>query len=635
MVLAASPLLFREVASTGSDVGARSGDCSADGDGECPLGYYQTEEKLVAETSCSCRTGSSTEEIPGILRCNFANCTSVLAPGYWLGYEDTSNSTTSRILTGICPTYYCHPGKIRLSYQNSTELDELSCGAQNRKGILCGMCKEGYGLSVISLNSSCVPCEGNFRWSVVGVWFAASFIPFNLLLILFIVLRVNITSGFLCSFVFFCQVLPATQSYIQSDLLPTPLVILTKIILFISNTFNLYVLESVIRPLPETCLSSSMTALQRLIGEYFFVLLYPLFLLGLFVLVQSLYRRGKLCRPIHVLLTKLGRCIEMCNARRNGDGSLLLGLCSFFVLQYTRLTQLTLLVLAPAFLFRSKTDVLRAVLWFDGNIDYFSMQHIPYAFPILICATVYLLVPPLLLLTYPALPQLLVRCNLDRKPPFSHIMKALTKGSCIACFDVFQGPYKPRFRFFAGLFFIFRILFLTPHAFGSNDSDMFTFGIFITLIFALVTTVCQPYECKGDDGNNNTNKDVCWQNRIDVLIFGNLALISLFKYYFYVQSFTSTTFQVAVAALSVILMYLPLVGFTLYFFCSLWRRCSQRVKRLVVRDHAQENSPSTASNDAVDSTETTVTTEPLLAQERNWEKGTDLQLHNSVLYIDA
>ena len=635
VLLAGSPIFFQEVVgSVGSDVGTQNGNCSTNSDGECPLGYYQAEGLHSAGASCSCRAGNSSEEVPGIVNCNFAKCTSFLAPGYWLGYEDTTNITTSRILTGICPPYYCHPGKVPLSYQNSTELDELSCGTQNRRGVLCGQCKEGYGLSVISLTWFCIPCERNFSWPVVGAWFVATFIPFNLLLILFIVSRVNISSGLLCSFVVFCQVLPATEPYVQSDLLPKPLAILTKIILFISNTFNLHVFESVIPPFPNTCLSSSMTALDHLIGRYFIALVYPLLLFGLFVFVQSLYRRGIFCRPIHVLLTKLGRCVERCHAHRDQRGSILTGLCSFFVLQYTQLAHLTLLVLAPSFLFHSKTSVKRPVLWFDGNINYFSLQHLPYAFPIMICSTVYLLVPPLLLLAYPALPQLLVRCNLSSKRPFSCIVKALTRGSCVVYFDVFQGPYKPHFRFFAGLFFIFRILFLIPHAFGSNDTDMFTFGIFITLIFALITTVCQPYEYRGGD-KSNTKTGVCWQNRIDVLIFGNLALISLFKYYFYMQNFTSPSLQLAVATLSVILMYLPLVGFTLYFILSLWRRYSQRVKRLVGGGRTQESNPPAACHDAVNSTETSVTTEPLLPSERVWEKGTGLQLDNSVLYIDA
>ena len=630
VLIVGSPLFFSEVASR-----KKRGYCLTDSDGECPLGYYQAEGQLSAGASCSCRKESSAEDIPGISSCKFANCTSYLDPGYWLGYEDDSNGSTSRILTGICPTYYCHPGKIRLSYQNSSELEKLSCGGQNRRGILCGRCKEGYGLSVISLNSSCISCEGNFRWQVVGVWFVATFIPFNLLLILFIVLRVNISSGLLCSFVLFCQVLPATQPYTQSDLLPKPLAVLTKIILFLSNTFNLYVFESVIPPLPETCISSSMSALHHLIGGYFFVLLYPLCLFGVFVCVQRLYRRGKLCRPMHILLTKLGRCVERFHAHRSEGGSMLTGLCSFFVLQYTRLAQLTLLVFAPAFLFRSKTRVLRAVLWFDGNIDYFSLQHFPYAFPILICSTVYLLFPPVLLLTYPALPQFLVRCNLSTRRPFSYVIKALTRGSCLACFDMFQGSYKPRFRFFAGLFFIFRIIFLIPHAFGSNDSDMFTFDIFISLIFALVITVCQPYECKGGDDSDGTKSGVCWQNRIDVLMFGNLALITLLKYYYYVQSFTSTTLEMAVATLAVILMYLPLVGFTMYFIFFLWRRYSQQVKKLVVKDHAHKNSPTNVSDSAVASTEISISTEPLLTPERVWNKGAGLQLNNSALYIDS
>lgn len=155
-------LSFKEIGASGSAWGAGIGNCSADEDDECPLGFYESEEQPSnsSGTFCSCRAGTrrdSTKEIPGIIGCSFANCASTLAPGYWLGYEDSSNSSTMRILTGTCPTYYCHPGRVRLFYQNSTELDELSCGEQNRRGILCGGCKEGYGLSVISPNMSCTP----------------------------------------------------------------------------------------------------------------------------------------------------------------------------------------------------------------------------------------------------------------------------------------------------------------------------------------------------------------------------------------------------------------------------------------------------------------------------------------------
>ena len=58
---------------------------------------------------------------------------------------------------------------------NASQLDEVMCGPYNRRGLLCGECKDGYGLAVYSFDLKCVNCSSllvkicNFSVSVSSV----------------------------------------------------------------------------------------------------------------------------------------------------------------------------------------------------------------------------------------------------------------------------------------------------------------------------------------------------------------------------------------------------------------------------------------------------------------------------------
>ena len=42
---------------------------------------------------------------------------------------------------------------------NASQLDEVMCGPYNRRGLLCGECKDGYGPAVFSFNQMCANCS--------------------------------------------------------------------------------------------------------------------------------------------------------------------------------------------------------------------------------------------------------------------------------------------------------------------------------------------------------------------------------------------------------------------------------------------------------------------------------------------
>ncbi|CAI8009090.1 hypothetical protein GBAR_LOCUS6154 [Geodia barretti] len=42
---------------------------------------------------------------------------------------------------------------------NASQLDEVMCGPYNRRGLLCGECKDGYGPAVYSFDQKCAKCS--------------------------------------------------------------------------------------------------------------------------------------------------------------------------------------------------------------------------------------------------------------------------------------------------------------------------------------------------------------------------------------------------------------------------------------------------------------------------------------------
>ena len=87
----------------------------------------------------------------------------------YFGYCMTYNNTTGSTEFGACP-YIGHYNKttyvddltcIQLP-SNVSLLNEFMCGPLNRKGELCGKCKNGYGIALYSYTLECSKC-----WNMV------------------------------------------------------------------------------------------------------------------------------------------------------------------------------------------------------------------------------------------------------------------------------------------------------------------------------------------------------------------------------------------------------------------------------------------------------------------------------------
>ena len=76
---------------------------------------------------------------------------------------------------------------------NTSKLDEVMCGPYNRRGLLCGECKDGYGPAYSSFNLTCVNCSS--IWSGYTIYLLLQFVPSTLMFFNLVVCRYNITSS--------------------------------------------------------------------------------------------------------------------------------------------------------------------------------------------------------------------------------------------------------------------------------------------------------------------------------------------------------------------------------------------------------------------------------------------------------
>jgi hypothetical protein len=162
----------------------------------------------------------------------------------------------------------------------------------------------------------------------------------------------------------------------------------------------------------------------------------------------------------------------------------------------------------------------------------------------------FVVIPPILLLDYPLrmLERLLRQCPL--------LWKLYPSGKIHILLDAFQGCYKDRYRWFAGLYFIFRLLInVTDAAF--NDLQQFFLQEFFCTVLALLVLFFRPYRRK-----------FYLLNYFDSLIFLNLAVINLITLYLYVDIQRGANVSVLLFSVQYILVFLPLVYMVAYV---MWR----------------------------------------------------------------
>lgn len=512
----------------------------------CPPGFTLKPDMDSEALTCQCAYNTA-DQYRGILYCRTTLWRAYKTRGYWIGYDSDRNETEDTLVTGNCPIGFCvHKNSLLLpAIADRRELNELIC-PDSRTGVLCGQCKENNSVYYHSLHFQCKPnnhCKlGWFFYTLTEI------LPVTIIFLIIIVFNISFTSGIINGFIFYAQVVTMLR-ITAGGFVPFPPAIY-KVIQFLYLGFNLnpLVLDEL-----SFCLFENATALDVIAFSYITLVYSFLLIIGVIVMVNKLSTRN-CCKAWR-------RCTSP--KRESLQGSIIHGLSALLVLCYAKCTQASILLISYARIRGKGFQYSHDAVFYNGEIKWFSKEHLPYAIPAIAMMLIIVLSPPILLLVYPLHYKVLSLLKIGESRCARIVFNPLEKLKPLL--DSFQGSFKDKFRFFSGLYFLYRLLILLNVTL-SNVQDIYFILLGQLLVILLLHSVCQPYKERRD-------------NIIDSLLFLNLATINGLTMYNFAKVTYDTSMVTVISWIQTILILLPLVVMLL---CVLKRvfHCNALVKRI-------------------------------------------------------
>ena len=325
---------------------------------------------------------------------------------------------------------------------------------------------------------SCVNCtDYSNNWAK---YMAISFLPLTVLFLVVVIFRISVASGSLNVFVLVCQIFtaPYVLRHVASN--KPKYEILFSIGLSLYGISNLDFFRLVI---PPFCLHPRMTTLQVLALDYA-ISIYPLLLIVITYLLVEMHDHD-----VRILVW-LWKPFHSCFKRRwNIKGSLINAFATFLLLSYVKFLTTSFALLFPVKVYNVHGRALNKLyLYYDGTVEYFGPEHLPFAILALVALLVFNIFPLLLLVLYPCqcFQRCLNRCNIRCQALHTFM-------------DVFQGSYKDGTndtrdcRWFAALYLMARVVHLVVFAIAQSNFAIYL-ATLVTFAPVLLTVIIHPHK---------------------------------------------------------------------------------------------------------------------------------------------
>ena len=534
---------------------------------DCPPGF-----KLNDKSECVCNTNAHM----GMFHCDLDKFQSHLISGYWAGYLNDSQNAL-KLVTSACPfcDYSLGESSMTLSEfevilpRSRSDLDKSVCG-ETRTGTVCGKCRDGYTVHFHSPGFLCKPAEPvgcKLGWLF---YILSELIPVTVVFITVLVLNISFTSGVVNGFILFSQLL-SSFDLSAGGIITFPQQALRNSSQGYQIFYGFFNLDYFNSESLSFCLWRDASALDMLVIKYI-TILYTALLIVTVVLIMN--KCG-------------GRCLGKCYRITAIKASVVHGISSFLMIGYSQCVNVSLRLLLQVSIYAARDDDFRPRnrVWLNGEIVHFSKEHLPYALPAVFCLLTIGIFPPLLLLIYPLLNKITDKLGLEKVKIFACILKVPSISNIKPFLDSFQGCFKDNMRFFAGLYFLYRWMFLLIHIGTVGFFEHYT-AVGGVLVFILTLhTICQPYVKRA-------------HNIIDALLLCNLILInflSLFNFYRSNNPKIPNSAIIPSAAVQTMLIYLPALVMTALMFiyfckyiCGCFSESQMSTKMIFVPERARK-----------------------------------------------
>ncbi len=348
----------------------------------CPIGL----KPIQSDTECKCDCDLDLQQRHQITNCSEENGTIKLDSNIWIEFINTTNGTG--YVVSNCVFDYCIEKPFDISLSNPDE----QC-AYNRSGVLCGECEPG--LSVMFATSNCKECSNLYLLLLIP--FALAGI---LLVALILVLNITIATGNIHGLIFYANIVAANR-----------VIFLLNITNFLTVFISWVNLDLGI----ETCFYDGMNSQAKVLLQ----LVFPAYLFFLILLI--------------IILSKYFDSFSKLLSNRNPVAAL----GTLVLLSYSKL--LRFIIAALQYRVLDYPDDTSDIVWlYDGNVQYFTPNHIPR-----FVAAAIILIAGGLFTVLLFFGQWLPHC--------SKVMKWTKNTKYIGFMDAYHAPFTPKHRYWVGL----------------------------------------------------------------------------------------------------------------------------------------------------------------------------------------
>ena len=494
------------------------------------------------------------------------------------GYCSTYDNDTGITSLAACPYFISDAFELQSDFeehdniwyvqlpQNICALNNFMCEPLNRKGRLCGECKDGYGLAVMSTGFQipCSKCTG--AWYPVPLYLFLEFVPITIFYLVILVFKVNLTSAPMGTYILYSQLYALWWSFSfggedlhtsrRMFMLSNNLDLFTKVMFSVYDIWNLNFFRKLV---PSFCISSRIKPFHLGLLGYISIF-YPLCLIAVTWISVELHDRN--FKPLVWLWRPFNRCFLRFNRRWNKKSDIINVFASFFLLSFRKTFYQTLFFVLPQWVqnqsrycsFLGYTYVTNA----DFTIPFLSTDHLLYLIPAVIICIVFALLPTLLLLLYPfkIFRICLSKCKLD--------------GPVLNTFvEKFYGCYRDGLdggkdmRSFAAFYFIFSPVLGSASGIGSlnqlmiSNNDPYFLRSIVLAIAAMLIALCRPYK-------------KTYMNVVDILLLVHYILICHL-----ISAYTGFQIQSHFVYCFLIMISIPFIGFLLSFAYIVFRKAQK------------------------------------------------------------
>lgn len=282
---------------------------------------------------------------------------------------------------------------------DSSKLEEMQCKPNNRYGLLCGKCMDGYGVSVTSLTPKCIECKFSPLVAVL-IYLLIELLPITAFFLVIVIFRINIMVGPLLGYFIFCQIYAAATNQLnelymsllsQADPFMTSLLYISYILssMWALCSFNI---------LPPICISPRVSFMDAIAMKYIRVV-YPLLLVPITYFVIELHARN--FKPVVYIWKPFKICFTKVNLTISTNDSVIHAYATLYLLSFAVLNYVSFRLLNVTNLVREDGIVKHKRVVSDPIVHGYSSKHVPYAATAFITLLLFGIIPGIILCLYP------------------------------------------------------------------------------------------------------------------------------------------------------------------------------------------------------------------------------------------